>query len=267
MALLELSLIGYELKRMIDSNDNNELAQEINLKTFEKVSQGQKQVKMQSEATEMSLKKLVNRKRGIYLTSLKRFIGIYEEISKIDIRLSEDKIVREEEVFSDLDIKQIKEMIDISGKELTTKQCAVKYLISGLGGLKAQQAKVNLSIAKMRSEQSKIIEKEAENICIELQFIQQKVDKFSEILAAMNIMLIKALDTTGNIINTNGKNKSKYTIDDLSKMRLCTNIAVALKDFVLEPVLDYNGEVCNQCIASMEKTEKYLQDINLELSR
>ncbi|WP_042395723.1 hypothetical protein [Clostridium saudiense] len=268
MALLELGIVaGYMAKQLINSNEYNEKADLLNRKSFEIMALTQKKIQDQCELTENALSKLINRKKGIYLTSIKRFIELYEKVIKLNVTINEDNINTEEALLTDFDIDSLREMAEIAGRELTSKESFVKYLVTGYGGMKLHQSKINLSIAEMRKEQSLVIEKHGENICLTLYEIEQKANKFSEILAFLNVLLIKAIAITKEVIERNGGLRCNYTKEDKEKLRLCMNIADTLKNFLLEPLIDSNGELANDVSTAIRKGEEYIKQINTKMNR
>lgn len=268
MPLLELGILaGYMAKQLINSNEYKDKANLLNKESFEVMALTQKKIHDQCELTENALSKLINRKKGIYLTSIKSFIELYENVIKLNVIISEDKISNEETLMTAFDINSLRDMAEISGRELTTKESFIKYLVSGYGGMKLQQSKINLSIAKMRKEQSLVIEKHGENICLILNEIEEKANKFSEIIAFLNLLLIKSMATTKEIIEKNGSVRGNYTKEDKEKLRLCMNIADTLKNFLLEPLIDSNGELANEVSATIRRGEDYIKQINSKMSK
>ena len=77
------------INNMIKADRNNERADLINIKSFNKEEESNQLIRELEEKMSLSLDKLANRKRGILITSMKDFIEIYEKIKKIEFQESD----------------------------------------------------------------------------------------------------------------------------------------------------------------------------------
>ena len=76
--------------------------------------------------------------------------------------------------------------------------------------------------------------------------IIQEANKVSDLLGALNIILLRAIKNSNDLIHVRGFNKNNYSEEDREILRNTINIAKAIKDIIDSPVLDDDGIINNQ---------------------
>lgn len=249
---------------MIQADKNNARADKINLKAFEKIQNAKEKQEEQEQKMYMSLEKLANRKKGILCTSIKEFIETYEKIMKIDFKDGDG--IRELSI-TKLPPEMISDVRNMSataiGMTMTTGQTIATYLIKGgISGIIAKEAEMNLGVANIRKRQANVIEAHSETICTALDAIIQRCDRISEILAKLNLLFMKSIKTTGEIISQKGMNRLNYTRSDKEEIMTCINIASTIKKILDTKLFDEKGEITKQSIEAIQIGDQYLNQIN-----
>lgn len=249
---------------MIQADKNNERADRINIKAFEKIQNAREKQEEQENRTKMALEKLANRKKGILCTTMKNFIEIYEKIMKIDFTEGEGIKELSLSTLTPTIFNDVKNMSATAiGVQMTTGQTIATYLIKGgISGIIAKEAEMNVSVASMRRRQSNVIESQVETTCIALDGIIQRADRISDILAKLNLLFRKSIKTTDEIIEAKGKNRLNYTKSDKECLMTCINIAGAIKKILDIKLLDENGEITKKSLEAIQIGDDYLNQIN-----
>lgn len=247
---------------MMSADKNNAKADRINIKAFEKIAVAEEQKKKQEYETKMAILKLANRKRGILSTSMNDFVRVYEKIIAINFQESDGIKELENLTLSPISLQEMKSMIDVAGIQMTTGEVVATYLIKGgISGIIAKDSEVNVSVASMRKRQADVVASQLENVCIALEDIKQRANMISQLIAKLNILLRKSIETTETIICEKGKNRNNYSKHDKEYIITCMNLASAIKKVIDTKLLDENGEIAEQSIEAIRIGEDYLQKI------
>ncbi|WP_160690080.1 hypothetical protein [Clostridium sp. C2-6-12] len=253
---------------MIKADKNNEKADKINIKAFEKIEEAKINQKKYQENMDMSLEKLINRKKGILSTSIREFLEIYEKIMKIDFEEGDGIKELSMNMFAPEVVNELKNTVTTAvGNQLTTKQAIITYLFGGISGIIAKEAEMNLGVANIRKRQANVIEAHSETICIALNAIIQRCDRISEILAKLNLLFMKSIKTTGEIISQKGMNRLNYTKSDKEAIMTCINIASTIKKILDTKLFDEKGEITKQSIEAIQIGDQYLNEINNTINK
>ncbi|MFC7371376.1 hypothetical protein ACFQPF_06790 [Fictibacillus iocasae] len=246
---------------LIKAEKNDRQADKINVKAFEKVATAEERKNQVEKDSRMSLEKLTNRKKGILVTSMKDFVVTYEKIMKID--LIESKELHSIGLLPNL-IQDIRSMATIA---IMKKKTPPANVISILGPIiEFTNSDLNLSAATLRRKQANVVDSQVETICIALEAIQKRADKISELLAKLNLLFRKSIETVKKIIISKGNNRSFYTREDKEQIMTCVNFATTIKTIIDTPLIDESGEMTLQSIKAIETGEEYLVKINNLLS-
>ena len=240
-------------------------ARSVNYEAYSLIETANRKLKSQSEKTESTLMKLANRKRGIMSSSLPKFIEVYEKIKRIefeDVDLSDDSkalIIQSE------NINAINKMISVSGVQLSDKEIIGTYLFSieygGLFGAIKKDAKINLDLAYTRSNEAEVIAHNIDTARIAIEAIIAKAERFLKLLAQMNMLFLKSLQYTSELIERNGYNKRNYSVEDKKALMNCMNFAKAVKDILTVPLFDSDGKVSQQVNQALETGNEYINQL------
>lgn len=236
-------------------------AERINIGAFEKATEAEEKIRKQNEKTKSSIVKLMNRKRGIYKTSIINFLELYVNLQKINFEEGEGL---KELAGSSITLAVVDEMKELSGtarRDLSDSQIFTMYIFSGISGLIKKDAEMNLSAAKTRNYEANVIKKQSENICIALDAVWQRSERMAELLMNLNALFMKSLKYTGEILERNGLEKNKYTSTDREAIMVCFNIAKGIKDILDVPLLDKDGEITKKSFEAIASGEKFLDQM------
>lgn len=261
-------IVGRGVGNMVSYDKNNAKAQSINLKALNTISESQRLLAKQQEKTKNSLIKLANRKKGILQTSMKQFIELYETIIRINFKEGEGIKELNLSQMTLSEIKEVEIMSLTASKALSTEQTIATMVIrGGISGVIAKEAEMDVSMAKMRNSQARVMESQVETICTELDDVYQRSERLTTILTQMNILLLRSISNTSDIIKKNGSERSKYSQYERDCLQACINTTVALKKIIDTPLLDSEGEIAIQSMEAIKIGEEYLDMINNEVNR
>lgn len=248
-----------------DADKYEREALNVNYEAYSMVESANRKVKAQYEKTESTLLKLANRKRGIMSSSLPKFVDVYNKIKKIefeDIDLNDDTralVIRSE------NIQALNQMISVSGVQMSDKEIFATFLFSfeygGISGALKKDAKINLDIAYTRSDEAEVIAYNIDTARIALEAIVDKAERFLKLLAQMNMLFLKSLQHTSEIIERNGFNKQNYSMEDKKDLMNCMNFAKAIKDILVAPLFDSDGKVSQQVNQTIETGNEYIKKL------
>lgn len=263
--ILESILIGgavSTVSKMVKADKLNAQAEKINVRSFERAAEAEQKVRKQNEKTQASISKLINRKRGIYQTSIATFLELYKDLQKINFEEGEGLKELSASSLTPVAVEEMKEMTGVSRTDLTDSQVFATYIFTGISGLIKKDAEMNLSAAKIRSQYSSVIEKQSENICIALEAISKRSERMAEILKNLNALFSKSLKYSREIVERNKIDKTKYTLKDREAIMVCFNLAKGIKDILDVPLLDKDGEITKKSLDAIETGESFLSQIN-----
>ncbi|MGH4137655.1 hypothetical protein [Clostridium sp.] len=247
---------------IIKADKNDAKSDRFNIKAFEKNVNAEENKNNQRHETDMSLIKLANRKKGILSTSMNDFIKVYEKIMTINFLESEGIKELGISVLSPTIFKEMRDMTGVAGIQMTSGQTIVTYLLSGISGIIAKESEMNLNTASMRNKQANVIASQSETICMALDAVKERANRISEVLAKINILFRKSIETTDNLISEKGRDRKKYTNQDKEQIMTCMNVATTIKKIIDTKLFDEDGEITLQSVEAVQIGEKYLQKIN-----
>lgn len=251
------------IKNMTDSDRNNAKSDSINIKALNRMEESQMLMREQQNKTEMSLEKLANRKKGILITSIKEFIEIYEKIKKIDFK---DIGGVDELSLSTIASGLLTEMRNMStgaGVSMSTGQLISTFIIKGgISGIMAKESEMNITSAQIRRKQAAVVTSQSETVKVTMDAIYQRAERMSQLLAKLNILFRKSIETTKTIIDEKGKNYINYSKKDKEYIMTCMNFATSIKKIIDTPLLDEDGKILKMSIEAIDTGEKYLDKIN-----
>ena len=215
--------------------------------------------------------KLVNRKKAILVTTMKRFVDLYERIMKIQFTESEgiyELLNVSNSTVSNLSV-QINAVQDLGSDSFFTKNVVVGLFTGGiLGALsssmiddaenKYNQAKLQLSNAYVAKEHNDTI------ILAHNAFIK-RIDSMTSILTILNQKFFKYINDSEKIIDKNGYDRCLYSSEDRRLLATSINVAGAIKSIIDAPIIDENGELTKESFAVIEAGQKCIDNLNANL--
>lgn len=221
-----------------------------NYEAFTMVESAARKSRAEYEKTQQALLKLANRKKGIMSGSLSKFLDVYRKIIRInftDVDLSDENRAL---VLQENNLQGINQMISVSGISMSDKEIIGTFLFSwkygGISGAIKKDAKINLDLAYTRSDDAEVIASQYETVRIALNAIGDKADSFFKLLAQMNLLFLKSIQHTNEIIDHNGFERQNYSDEDKKALMNCINFAKAVKDILEAPLFEADGKVSQQ---------------------
>lgn len=95
-----------------------------------------------------------------------------------------------------------------------------------------------------------------------LNHIIDEANKISDLLASLNLFLLKSIKLVDQLIDTIGYDKFKYTTQDREIIKNTINIAMAVKDIIDCPVIDEEGNITEQLANSYKFAYEFYMIIN-----
>lgn len=258
--LIEMLVLGGAINTVMKLSEADKIeasASNINVKAFERTVEAKEKVRVKNEQTEQSILKLVNRKKGIYQSSIVQFLDLYKELQNINFEEGEGLKELKTITLSTVSVENLKGMVGVSRNKLTDSQTLATYIFTGIPGLIKKDSEMNLSSANIRLGQADIIEEQAESICIALNAVSQRADKMANLLMNLNVLFMKSLKHTEEIVIKNGCDKTKYTLNERESIRICFNFAKAIKDILDVPLLDKDGEITQKSLEILQIGENF----------
>jgi hypothetical protein len=263
--LLGSLLVGgaiHTVTKMVQADKLNAQAEKINVRAFERAAEANEKVRKTNEKSQQKITKLLNRKRGIYKTSIDTFLELYKDLQSIDFQPGEGTRELFAATITTVAIGELKEMAGVSRKTMTDSQAVATYIFTGIPGLIKKDAEMNLSAANIRKNHAYVIEKQADGICIVLDAVGQRAEQMAEVLKNMNALFMKSLRHCKEIVERNGSNKLNYTATDREAIMICFNMAKGIKDILDVPLLDKDGEITKQSSETIATGEQFLHKMN-----
>ena len=232
------------------ASSNNERAERMNAKAFNRMGEAQRHLMVQRSQTEKALIKLANRKKGIMASSFKRFVELYEQVIRIDVLDNSENVELLGKILERFDVQEMKSMVAVSGMAMTEQELVFTMLFSfkhgGILGSILKDSEINMQIASMRKKQANAVAMQSENEEIALKEIYDQAEAVSDVLAKLNLLFLKSMKSSEKIIEQYGTDNALYTNNDKKLLMTCINIAKAVKDVVDAPLFDDEGNIGQQ---------------------
>lgn len=249
-----------------EADNNNERATRMNARAFNHMGEAKHNLAVQNEKTRKALVKLSNRKKGIMHSSIRKFVNLYERIINVVLDDQDDNLKALCVSMQNESLPSMRQMVNVSGMAMTERELVVNMLFSfkhgGIVGSILKDSEINIQVASMRKRQANTIAAQSENEEVVLRGIYEQAEAFSELLAKLNLLFIKSLQVTEEIITRNGNNRSAYNEDDYKALMTCINLAKAVKTVVDAPLFEENGEISQVVQEATAIGQKYLNAIS-----
>lgn len=254
------------------SDELNEQARKKNIRALSRVAEAQIEQKDAESAMNQEILRLYNRKKAILSTSMDSFLHLYEKIMKINFTETEGIIELKnftpeirKEIYTDINTAR-----STAPMPVITKNVVVGLLLGGLTGAITSSivddSQRNLDEARIRARQAEAVALQAQTISLSYQGITERVKRITDVLTKLNILFVKGIRYSNELIDKNGIDKSRYSFSDRQSLAVCINLAKAIKDLLDAPIIDQNSEVSQKSLEAVQKGEQCLQAVNDAIS-
>ena len=217
------------------------------------------------EAADISLKKLVNRKKAIYTTRMQEFLELYGRIHTIHFRPGKGIQELFSCTFSTEDAKELQQLAITSMKPLSEKESALRFIFLGVGNSMLADSKRAVQIANTQVRIANAMYAHAETMSIMVEAIGQRAEQFSTLLAELNKQFGAYLNTAREIIDRNGNDGDKYSENELAILTDCMNFADAIKRYLDIPILSQDGSVTEVSLKALEDGKRTLRQFQRQV--
>ena len=270
-----------------DSYDSK--ARNANYEAFTMIEAASRKLKSQYEKLDETLTKLANRKRGIMSGTLPKFVAVHDKIVQVNFGNRLPANVIKSLALRPEDLNLMNQMVSVSGVQMSDREIVGTFLFSaehgglagGLGGLIVgglggafvgavftglsgaikKDAKINLDIAYTRSDEAEVVAHQTDTARIAVEGINDKANSFLKLLTIMNVLLLKSIQHTSEIINRNGFDVERYGDADIDDIMNCCNFAKAISDVLKAPLFDANGKLSRQIDETLSTGNEYIKKI------
>ena len=259
--LIETIALGITFAQAWKANDLDNKSLKTLKKAYDTHANAIALFERHKQDADASLRKLVNRKKGILSTRMNRFVSVYQQIRKIDFRPG-DGIW--ELYTNSLSVKQVEEletMAVTSMEIMSEKELAIKYLFTGAGGMILSDSKRNAEIANSQRRIANTIYSQAETLVIAVDAIGKRAEQMAGLLARFSMLFGESIKSTEQIIQQNGTVRDRYSRADRETLMNCINLAQAVKAILDVPILNADGSVTEASLAALEEGERRLQEL------
>ena len=228
------------------SDELNEQARKKNIRALSRVAEAQIEQKDAESAMNQEILRLYNRKKAVLSTSMDSFLHLYEKIIKINFTETEGIIELKnftpeirKEIYTDINTARATAPMPV-----ITKNVIVGLLLGGLTGAITSSivddSQRNLDEARIRARQAEAVALQAQTISLSYQGITERVKRITDVLTKLNILFVKVIRYSNELIDKNGIDKSRYSFSDRQSLAVCINLAKAVKDLLDAPIIDQN---------------------------
>lgn len=270
-------MAGVTVAKMVSdmkkSDEINERAQKKRVQAMRTLSDAENDRRCEEEKMHQAILKLATRKKGILTTSIERFIDVYGKIKQIKFNDSDG--IRELDTFSPSCCNDMKNQIifiqqkDLSSDVVFTKNVVVNLLFLGLPAAITtsivNEAQNELNMASSKLKQARVLAEQQKIYSLSYQAISERADRMKEILTALNVLFVKSLNNTEEIIEKKGNDRKRYETTDIMQIGTCLNLAKAVKDILDAPILDQEGELAKESMAAIERGNQCVIEMNNNL--
>lgn len=266
--MIELLGFGFAitLAEAWKAGDIDEQAMNTLKKAYDKHADAIELFERHRQVADASLKKLVNRKRGILSTRMDRFISVYQQIREIDFRPGDGILELYTNTLSVKQVEELEVMAVTSMKPLSEKELMAKFLFSGIfntrvGNVMLAESKRNAEIANSQKRIANTLYSQTQTLVIAVDAIGKRAEQMSSLLARFSLLFGECITSTEQIIRRNGTARENYSKDDRETLMTCVNLAQAIKAILDVPVLNADGSVTDASLTALEAGERRLQEL------
>lgn len=230
-------------------------------KAFEKKETAAVKLRKKIEYADKRLINVANKKRAIIQVTYPKFVEVYKRIQKIEIEKSERS--DESRFFLAIDNFSKSNQIQVIAPEaITDKQLVCGLIFRGLGKTMINESERKLSAAKRTMSEANVYKSHMESMEVIYDAIAERADRIARLMIGMNIVFLRAIATTDEIIKKNGTNLRNYSEFEKGVLMTLVNIADAMSECIGLPVIDEKGQLYEAAVEMIQKNEEFLQKMN-----
>lgn len=269
LPLIIASGLGYAFYKTEQGSQMDAKAQRKYAKAMTRQLEAEALLKEKKENADAALIKVANRKRAIVATSMYQFLDVYERIIKIDFQGSDEIKKISAITLIPEEVAHIKTIAQTAVKPMTDREVVVTLLkgtvlFGGLGGIGysiAKDAERNLKAANAQLRMAEVAYKEAEAIGVSLDTVVDRANALAGLLARLNLLFMRSIQHTTEIIDRNGYSRTAYNQDDRKALMSCINIASTMKKIIDEPVITPNAELAVETAKTLEIGNNFIKQV------
>jgi len=275
------AIVGKTIYDMNKSDQLNEQAEKKLKRAYSKISEAQANQELIEETMEKAVLRLTNRKKGVLTTTMSSFLTLYEKIIKINFTESDG--IRELNNFTPMVAQEMSMQISVvrslPSTPVITKNVVVGCLLGGIlsGGLAGcfmgavtasiiDDSQQNLDRARLQAKQADVIVTQLETINLSYNAITERVDRITDVLTKLNFLFFKGIEESEKLIEKNGSDKKRYSLDERETLAACINMAGAIKNILDTPIIEKDGELTKKSMEAILIGEKCLQAMNAAMN-
>lgn len=257
---------------MKKSDELNEQATKKSLRACNNIAEAEMEKNIAEEKMNNEILRLMNRKKGILISSMKSFLVLYDKIIKIHFKESDG--IRELDDFKPMLLEQTIQGVALESKGVSaptlTKNVVKGYLVGGLLGAVSSSivddAQYNLDMARQQLKQANLIVEKTRIVELSYHGVTERVSRMTDTLTKCNGLFAKAIYESDIIINKNGLDKSLYTENEKKTLASCINLAGGIKDILDAPIIDQQGEITEKSLQAIQRSENIISEVQFILS-
>lgn len=264
MSIIAGMLIGgvaYTFAKTDQSMKMDEQARKKYARAYERQAAAEELVRNKQEEADNTLMKVANRKRAILSTTMNDFLQLYEKIIKINFEIGDGIKELDKSILDPANISSIRSMTVTAISPMSDKEIVTSFLLKGIGGAMVDESKRNLERASSQVRISNVVYAQAETMAAALEAITERSERIAILLAKMNLLFTQSIKASSEMINTNGFERSNYSIQDRKILMTCINIADAIKRVIDTPLLDREGKITKESLSALQTGNEYLQKL------
>lgn len=258
--IIESIIIGGALGKVFHDVDK---AQKLDAKGLKKLSKAyEKQaeasllIQRKKKDADEALLKVMNRKRGIMASSMKQFVLLYQTIIRLELQEGKALILSN---LSNEDIGEIQHMTIKALEPISNAEIAIAFFKGGIGGLILKDSERDYAQANRQLRSAEVVFSQAENIGKSIDILIRQCNAIADVLAKLNVLFMKSIQSSQDIIEERGQNRDAYTREDRNILMTCMNLAKGIKGIIDAPVVQKGGTIANEMNEAIKIGEKFLE--------
>jgi len=281
--------VGYLFRKSNQALKMDEQARHKYARAFARQVEAQQLVETKKKIADNALIKLVNRKKAILKRTMSDFLLLYSKIIKINFLPGEGIKELEGQVMNPIQLESIHNMGVLAVQPMSDEELLKNFLVAGatgavinlaiagplgwaIGPVKAlgdsivNDSQRNLSNSNKQMKISNVIYSQAENLSVILDAITERSNRTSEVLAKLNLLFIKSIKHTAELIEKNGSERKKYSAEDRIALKTCINFADTIKKIIDVPMFDKEGLLIEDTEKVLVVGEEFLRNVDTTLT-
>ena len=242
--------------------DKNAIADNIINMAFKQLSNAESELQKLESMTIRSMEKLANRKKMILAITIKKFIHIYERMMAVDFIESDNVYPLNHNYLDDNFIDELRSRIVASEFSMNYNQIIYTYLVGTLKGRSYLDIESNIMLKK--SEYNPWVKNKQSQISMDDFYMHS--EKFSLVLAHLNLHFRTGLDKSEQIIDRNGNDRTKYSDEDKQCIRNCLNLADTINLLIDAPMFNEAGILSEKSLQAILQGNESLLQLNRTFS-